>query len=373
MQATLRLTWQRLRRAQFLRLASNVVVMKLCAVALMIPLLAPAPRCTAQDRPGVPLESSPGTGLRRSRLYLKDGSYQVVLSYQVKGSNVVYRSAERAGEEESIPLKLVDLDATHQWEQKRAAMAAGKPIVDLDPALAREEADRAARSPEVAKDLRLPEDDSVVVLDTFQGQQQLAILQQTDGELNRQTTHNILRATVNPLSTAHQLVEIKGEQSAVQLHVPDPVFYVRLQEDTPAMDEVPQGALQIDTHGAKAPKQEKVSAKSTYVITRVDVRRGVRVVTSFSINALGSTKRQADVIETSTSTLPGGHWLKIAPREPMIFGEYALVEVLDDRNVNLGVWDFGVHPTAGANRDAIVPQVRRAPALERRRTQAAPE
>lgn len=348
-------------------------VLKLCALILAISLFSPALTTPSQDRPGVPLESSPGTGLRRSRLYLKDGSYQVVLSYRVQGKNVVYRSAERAGEEEAIPLKLVDLDATHLWEQKRDAAASGKPVIDLDPALAREEADRAARSLEIATNLRLPEDDSVVALDVFQGQSQLAILQQNDGSLNRQTAHNVLRASVNPLSSAHQLVEIKGERAPVQLHVPDPVLYVRLDDDAPANDEVPPGALQIDTHGAKGVAHEKTSTKSTYVIVRVDVRRGIRVVTSFSINLLGSTKRQGDVIETTTTPVQGGHWLKITPRESMIFGEYALVEVLDDRNINLGVWDFGVHPTAGANRDAIVPQERKAPSLERRRTQPGPE
>ena len=63
---------------------------------------------------------------------------------------------------------------------------------------------------------------SVLALDTYRGEPQLAILQQTNGELNRQTAHNILRQAVNPLASAHQLVEIKGETAPVQLHVPDP-------------------------------------------------------------------------------------------------------------------------------------------------------
>ena len=316
------------------------------------------------------MEASAGNGLQRSRLYLKDGSYQVVLAYRVEGKNVVFRSAERAGEEEAIPLKLVDLDATHKWEQQRDAAASGKPSLTLDPELAREEADRAAHSPDIAPGLRLPDQDSVLALDTYQGQTQLAVLQQTDGELNRQTAHNILRATVNPLSTSHQLVEIKGERSAVQLHVPDPSLYIRLDDadDGNTADSRP-GALVVDTHGAKGPVRDKSSANSQYVIVRVDVRRDQRIVTSFSINVLGSAKHQADVIETTKTVLPGGHWLKIAPKESLIFGEYALMEVIDERNVNTGVWDFGVHPTAGPNRDAILPEERRPPSLERRKAQ----
>ena len=319
----------------------------------------------------MPTERELGSGLKRTRLYLKDGSYQVVLNYRIIGSNVVYRSAERAGEQEEIPLHLVDLDATHRWEEQQSGNSP-QPAAQIDPELAREEADRAARTPLVAPDLHLPDDDSVLALDTFHGQPQLAVLQQTDGELNRQTAHNVLRAAVNPLSAAHQIVAIPGERSAVQLHVPDPVLYLRLDDTPDKASEAPAGALVVDTHGSRGIPQPKASGESQYVIVRVDVRRGERVVTSFSINLLGSAKRQADVAQTTTTLLPGGHWLRITPTEPLTFGEYALVEVLDARNVNLGVWDFGVHPTAGQNRDAILPEAPRTPELERRRARPSP-
>jgi hypothetical protein len=38
----------------------------------------------------------------RQRLILKDGSYQIVLSYKVVGSIVQYRSAERSGEKKFL-------------------------------------------------------------------------------------------------------------------------------------------------------------------------------------------------------------------------------------------------------------------------------
>ena len=335
------------------------------AVLLSLPQVLPA----QQQPPPLPRETSPGAGLKRTRLYLKDGSFQVVLSYRVQGDNVYYLSAERGAQEEIIPLRLVDLDATRTWQQKRDAIANGVPAVQIDPELAKEEADRAARSPEVAKDLHLPDEDSVLVLDYYHGQPQLAILQQTDGELNRQTSHNILRQTLNPMASAHQLVEIKGETAPVQLHVPDPELFVRMADDD-GPEVTSGGAFQVDTAGTRgARKVEAPSPKSQYVVVRVDVRRGLRVVTSFSIGTLGSTRRQADVIETERTLLPGGHWLKIVPKEPLSFGEYALVEVLDDRTVNTGVWDFGVRPTAGPNRDAILPEERRAPTLSPRRSQ----
>lgn len=322
----------------------------------------------AQNRSALPLESTPGAGLKRTRLYLKDGSFQVVLSYRVQGENVFYLSAERGAEQEIIPLKLVDLDATQTWEKQAEAQRNGVPAVQIDPELAKEEADRAARSPEVAKDLHLGDENAVLVLDTYRGQPQLAILQQTDGELNRQTAHNILRQTVNPLAHAHQLLEIKGQTAPVQLHVGDPEFFVRMDDDPG--EPAHAGAFQVDTGSDRGGRKvESPSPRSQYAIVRVDVRRDVRVVTSFSVGMLGGATRQADVEDTTRTLMPGGHWLKIAPKEPLSFGEYALVEVIDQKTVNAGVWDFGVRPTAGPNRDAILPQERRTPTLAPRRSQ----
>lgn len=337
------------------------------AVTLLVVLSMPV-FCVARQQGTLSREAQSGAGLKRTRLYLKDGSFQVVLSYRVRGDNVFYLSAERGAEEEIIPLKLVDLPATEAWQQRRDAIASGRSAVEIDPELAREEADRAARSPEVAKDLSLPEDDAVLALDTFHGEPQLVPLQQTDGELNRQAAHNILRQTLNPMASAHQLVEIKGETAPAQLHVPDPELFIRLDDDTE--EPVHADALRVNTGDNRGERKlEAPSPKSDYVVVRVDVRRGVRVVTTFSIGMLGSARRQGDVIETIRTAMPGGHWLKLTPKEPLSFGEYALVEVLDDRTVNTGVWDFGIRPTAGPNRDAILPEERRPPTLTPRRSQ----
>jgi hypothetical protein len=106
---------------------------------------------------------------------------------------------------------------------------------------------------------------------------------------------------------------------------------------------------------------------SRYVIVRADVRTGSRVVASFKIGLMGGVQQDEDVVETTMELLPGGHWMKLTPRQSLTFGEYALLEVLSDHEVNLGVWDFGVHPTAPANRDAILPQPKRPFALSPRR------
>ena len=76
----------------------------------------------AQQRPlaDAPVDTAP----HRTRLILKDGSYQVVMSYHVKGKIVSYVSAERGGTEE-IPNELVDWDATHKWERQHQPAVGG--------------------------------------------------------------------------------------------------------------------------------------------------------------------------------------------------------------------------------------------------------
>jgi len=310
------------------------------------------------------------TTKKRTRLVLKDGSYQMVMSYEIVGANVRYVSSEREGETEMIPLALIDMVATKRYEAQHAAGAVAAPGPVLDPELLKEEADRAALTPEVATDLRLEPEMTVMALDTFHGEAQLVPLQQTDSDLNKQTGHNILKSTINPLASQHQIVQLKGEKADVQLHVSEPVLYLKLDDALPEGG----GAITVDTHGASggSGKKEKPVQPNEYVIVRVDVRKGARVVASFNLSALAAfegkgAKRQEDVVETTTTVLPGGHWLKIAPKEPLLIGEYCLVEVLGERSLNLGVWDFGVHPTAPENRDVVRPEKRRPVGLERRR------
>ena len=84
-----------------------------------------------------PLPSADASTPHRTRLILKDGSYQLVMSYRVVGDVVRYVSAERGGVEEEIPSSLVDFEATKRWEQKtsleciqanQAASAASAPV-----------------------------------------------------------------------------------------------------------------------------------------------------------------------------------------------------------------------------------------------------
>jgi hypothetical protein len=305
----------------------------------------------------------------RTRLILKDGTYQLVLDYKIVGGVVRYRSAERNGASEDVPLALVDLPATQKWARDHAPGGASNPDSQhpvLSPELAKEEAARAARTPEIAPDLRLPEEDSVLVLDTFRGTPELVPLPQQGSDLNKETAHAVQKVAINPSSSPHRLQDVPGPSADVQVHVPDPVFYVRLGKGDDDADT--SGAFIVSTGGSSAGREVPAGGaeQSDYVIERLDARRDFRILDSFRIAALGS-KPQPDIIELKEEPLPGGHWLKLIPNAPLEFGEYALVEILNGREINGNVWDFGVHSAAPENIEALRPEPRRPATLERRR------
>lgn len=335
---------------------------------LVIAAIVSSLAASAQDRRALapPPASATPSGPQRIHLILRDGTFQLVLGYKVRGEVVTYRSAERNGEPEDIPLSLVDLPATERWVREHTpGLTAEQKRSVLTPELAREEAERAARTPEIAPDLRLPEEDSVLVLDTFRDTPELVPLPQQGTDLNRETAHETLKQAINPASAQHRISDIPGDRADVQLHVPDPVFFVRIGDDSHEVTS--GGAITVDTHGQSGrPTPGGGSDRSTYVIERIGVRGAQRQIDSFHIADLGTGAIHRDVIELKHEDLPGGHWLKLTPVEPLLFGEYALIEIVSDHEVNLDVWDFGVHADAKENTEAQRPQPRTRPELRTR-------
>ena len=286
--------------------------------------------------------SAPAQQLAK-RLILKDGSYQLVTKYEVKGERVRYLSAER-NEWEEVPNSMVDWAATDKFEKDRAAGKPAPEAVALDKELEAERQADEARSQHVAPGLRLPDDGGVVLLDTFQSQPQLVELQQNSGELNRNIKGNILRSTINPIASAKQTIELPGLHAKIQAHATLPAIYVNTQEQ----DDVAK-ATQI----AEKSKEQELPF-DRFRIVRLQPNKDKRVVVDIKVAIYGKVSQSQKLVPTTATKLTGG-WVKVTPTSDLEPGEYAIVELLGKEGVNLYVWDFGVNPSAGANATAWKP------------------
>jgi hypothetical protein len=311
---------------------SSAAISRLLAAAVMLLTLGcvvimgcAAPFCFAQA-------SGPS---QAHRLILKDGSYQAVTKYEIHGDRVRYFSAER-GEWEEVPKSLVDWGATEKFEQGRQAMKVAPEAAALDKELEAERKAELARSPQVAPGLNLPDDGGVFLLDTFQNQPQLAELQQTGGELDKNTKSNILRATVNPLGGVKQTIELLGTHAHIQSHTNIPSLYLNI-------DTNPGGAAPPPT-GDPAP----LPPLERFKIIRVDVKGGKRVAGALKVAVTGKMKTDERFVPATVTSMTGG-WVKLTPTDSLPAGEYAVAEMLGKEGMNLYVWDFGVNPSAPAN------------------------
>jgi hypothetical protein len=283
------------------------------------------------------------------RIILKDGSYQSVTKYEIKGERVRYLSAER-GEWEELPKSLVDWPATEKYEKDRASGAPTPEAAELDKELEADRQAEEARSPHVVPGLQLPEEGGVLLLDTYQSQPELIPIDQRSGGVNKNTKGNILRAAVNPIASAHQTVEVPGKHAPVQSHVTVPALYINIDrgEETEADAAVAQAKL------GDAKKEDSVPPTERFRIVRLEPKGDKRVVGDIKIAVYGKISQDAKFVPTTTQPMTGG-WVKITPSESLATGEYAVVEMLGKEGMNLYVWDFGVNPGAPANPVAFKP------------------
>ena len=280
------------------------------------------------------------------RLILKDGSYQLVTQYEVKGDRVRYLSAER-NEWEELPSSMVDWAATEKYEKD---LAAGKPspeAVEVDREAEAERQAEEARTPQVAPNLRLPDDGSVMLLDTFQNRPQLIELQQDNGQINRNRKNNMLRAAIIPIpiGSNKQTIELDGPHAAVQAHAAVPSIYVNV------------APTDQSSSGPEKPEQPQQPEQpwDRFHIVRAQVKKGKRIVGVIKISALGRSSQEQNLVPTTSQHLTGD-WVKVTPVSPLEPGEYAVVELLGRDGMNTFVWDFGVNPSAPANPGALRPE-----------------
>jgi hypothetical protein len=281
------------------------------------------------------------------RLILKDGTYQIAREWRVNGDRVHFYSMERY-EWEDLPKSLIDWPATDKYEKDREA---GR-LEEQKQATAQAEADRQEEevvSPTVAPGLRLPEQGGIFLFETYGGKPQLDELVQNGADINKHMGKNILRSVINPLPTGpRQTVELKGTHARVQSHVASPAIYVNINFDADS-DSAATSAQQSDDDDKNA-----VPVNDRFKIVKVQQKGDVRVVSNLKIALTGHMKEQREIVDAQSVAL-SKDWLKIVPAQPLEPGEYALIEMLNAKQMNLYVWDFGVDPNAPANATAWRP------------------
>jgi hypothetical protein len=308
----------------------------------------------------LPAMSTPAQDTAR-RLILKDGSYQLVTKYEVKGDRVRYYSSEREDWEE-LPNSLVDWDATNRAEKERQTNASAPEAVQLDKELAHETAREEAKLPQVAPGLRLPEDTGIFLLDNFQGEPQIVELQQTQGDVNRNTKANILKGAINPIAGTKVTIELEGPHAASQAHVDVPSLYIKVDDSPEAPEKsatVAPGTTKPTLQQPQQPQQPvgAVLPFNRFRIVHMEVKGNKRIVGGVKRQVTGKISQQEKFVKTTITQVTGG-WLKLTPTEALAPGEYALVEIEGDEGMNLYVWDFGVNQKAPANKNPWKPEAK---------------
>lgn len=271
------------------------------------------------------------------RLILTDGSYQGIVKYQIIGDRVHYLSSERYVWED-IPSSLINWEASRKY---MAALEADKSRArEIDAQAKKEQQEEDANAPTVSPGLKLPPTGGIYLLDVYQNKPELNELEQNGADVKTHKAGNILRATINPIASAKQTIELAGPHAKVQAHVGDPFIYVFLdrEEDSPYTS-------------------DPTKQRDHWRIVKVEEKKGNRIVGNINIAVYGKVKEKAEYAQTEVTPV-SGRWIKIAPVSGQLLppGEYALVEILGQEGMNRFVWDFGVNPNAPANTGVWRPQ-----------------
>jgi hypothetical protein len=234
-----------------------------------------------------------------TRLYLKDGTYQLVREYQVIEDRVKYLSADR-GEWEEIPLELIDLSRTK------------KEVADREESLrqvAKEDADEdAAVRAEREEIARIPKDPGAYYI--HEGK--LEPLKVAEVKFVTDKTRAVLKVlSPIPIVSGKSTVEVDGGTSQFRITEERPEFYFRL------------------------------SAPENLAIIKLPAKKNLRVVETISkLDISGEVTEDRQAVETFKKAI-ADQLYKIWPEKPLPPGEYALIEFTDGAETPQ-VWDFAV-------------------------------
>jgi len=248
-------------------------------------------------------------GAENIKLYMKDGSDQLVREYKVENDRVRFYSLDRDDWEE-VPAAIVDLDRTKAGIKARAdAIRETAAAEDAE-----NKAERAAHR-EVAS---VPAEPGVYLIDDQKpSPQNLTALKVGESKVVTNKRRSVLKAiSPVPMVNGKATLELDGPHSAQGTANRSPEFYIRLS------DEERFGILRMGEH------------------------KGNRVVEKLTIQpVINETIQEPDLVEVFRQQVADGLF-KIWPQKPLDPGEYAVVQYSTEK-VDMQVWDFFIAPGAG--------------------------
>lgn len=244
------------------------------------------------------------------KLFLTDGTFQIVREYHREGDRVRYYSVERSSWEE-IPATLVDWAATQKAEAELEAQQ-----TELAKQIA--ESEKAARfagldvdtSFEVRPSVFLPDDVGFYVLDG----NRVAPMQQETAETHTEKGRAVAKiVTGMPLISGKQDVEIPGKQAKLRIHTGDAEFYFRT-----------------------ADKREP-----HLTLLRATIKGEKRAVEVITTNIVGQQSFKHQEVSLLQWDAARGLYRYTVDR-PLESGEYAIIETTQSEGQSMFLWTFGV-------------------------------
>lgn len=242
------------------------------------------------------------------KLFLKDGSYVLVKSYEVNGDRVRYYNLQSSDWEE-MPKTLVDFAATERAETEKKADQAEqlKSAEELQNQRLEIPTDTGYQ---IKFDVRLPGDAGVYAYD---GTRAIRLIQEPGHVVTDKKRIALIMVMPGPLLKKQALVVLTGPKAAVRITTADPVFYIQDTENWPM----------------RAQLFPLIRKKDSRVVEKIQSGVG-----------LGKSGEKRADIPLDRKQLAAGIF-ELKPAQPLDSGEYALGEMLEDK-LNIAVWDFGI-------------------------------
>lgn len=242
------------------------------------------------------------------KLFLKDGSYVLVKSYEVEGDRVRYYDLESSDWQE-MPKAMVDFEATERAKTETKAEQA-KQLKSAEELQNQRLEIPTDTGYQIKPDVRLPGDAGVYAYD---GTRVIRLIQEPGKVVTDKKRIAMIMVMPGPLLKKQALVVLPGPKAAVRITTADPVFYIQDTENWP---------LRAQMFPLTQKKDSRVVEK---------IQSGI---------GLGKSGEKRTDIPLDRKQLAAGVF-ELKPTQPLDSGEYALGEMLEEK-LNIAVWDFGI-------------------------------